>query len=73
MKLLHDITNSPILIVSSNRRDRQFTIRTTGATYKTIPLPKNEFERAKFWTGTDWMYFLKTDEYYKVSSKSIEK
>jgi hypothetical protein len=51
-----------------NRSKRTFTITTeTGSKYRTIPMIKEEFNDALYWTLNDWKQFLKTDEYYKIS------
>lgn len=52
--------------ITSNKSKRTFTIRTDYAKYRTIPMPKDEFESAQYWTGNDWAQYFKTDEYYKV-------
>ena len=52
--------------VSANKSKKTFTIRTNGSKYRTLPMSKEEFEHAQYWTGNDWMQFLKTDEYYEV-------
>jgi len=61
-----------ILKISSNKRNRTFTIyvQYNGKTewkYRTLPFSKQEFAGAVcFWAQNDWNQFLKTDEYYKV-------
>ena len=67
MKILTTITNE-ILKISSNKAKRTFTIRTKYAKYRTLQFSKEEFEHADFfWTGNDWIHFLKSDDYYKVN------
>lgn len=56
-----------VVKVTPNNSKRTFTIRIDGAKYRTIRMPKDEFEDAKYWTGNDWSQFLKTDEYYRVN------
>lgn len=67
MKTLKTRTHSTIKI-SSNKRDRTYTIRTEAAIYRTIPFDEYEFNSARKWTGDDWNNFLlnQNDEYYRV-------
>lgn len=65
MKTLQTITKRE-LKVSSNKRERTFRIKTESATFKTLPMSKEEFNSANYWTGQDWQVFLRTDDYYKV-------
>lgn len=66
METLKTITNETIIILSSNKKNRTFRIRTSGGTWLTNQFSKNEFESAKnYWTGNDWMQFMKTDNYTK--------
>ena len=57
-----------ILKLSSNKRERTYTLQTEAAVYKTIPFDKEEFESARKWTGNDWENFLRNqnDEYYRI-------
>ena len=59
------------IIAKQNKAKRTFTLRCYSfnniyAIYRTIPMSKQEFENAYYWTLNDWKQFLKTDEYYKV-------
>ena len=65
MKTLTTITGREIK-VSSNKFKRTFTLRTNGIKYRTLPMPKDEFLHAEYWTGNDWNQFFKTDEYFIV-------
>lgn len=67
MRTLTTISDREIK-VSANQSKRTFTIRTSAAKYRTLPMSKAEFNNAnRNWTGNDWQQFLKTDEYYKVN------
>lgn len=66
MKTLKTITGREITIVSSNKKNRTFTIKTDAAKYITNKMSKDEFNQAQYWTGNDWNQFLKTDEYSKI-------
>jgi len=66
MKTLTTITGREIK-VSSNKRERTFTIKTDSGKYRTIQLSKDEFESCLNNTGNDWVQFLKSDDYYKIS------
>jgi hypothetical protein len=66
MKTLHTISDREIKVTPNHSRNT-FTIRTSAAKYRTLPMSKYEFNNAnRNWTGNDWQQFLKTDEYYKV-------
>jgi hypothetical protein len=57
--------------VKANKSKRTYTIRCTESNgykskFRTIPMSKEEFESAEYWTANDWQQFLKTDEYYAV-------
>ncbi len=67
IKTLTTISGREIKIRENNSR-RHFTIFTTSGKYRTLPMNKQEFESAKYWTGNDWNQFLTTDEYYKLKS-----
>ena len=56
-----------VLKISPNHSRRTFTIRTDVAKYRTIRLPKEEFQSYLNNTVQDWSFFLrKGDDYYKV-------
>lgn len=52
--------------VSSNKKNRTFTIRTNGNKYRTIQLCKEEYNSCETQTGNDWSQFLKSSDYYAV-------
>ncbi len=57
--------------VRANKKNRTYTIRCTEkngykSKFRTIPMSKEEFENAEYWTANDWQQFLKTDDYYTV-------
>ena len=52
--------------ITSNKSARTFTIRVDGSKYRTYPMSKEEFNSASYWTGEDWNYFFRTNDYYKV-------
>ena len=54
------------LTVTPNYSKRTFTLRTNGFKYRTLVMSSQEFNSALYWTGNDWVQFLKTDEYYRV-------
>jgi len=65
MKTLKTITGNEIK-VSSNKSQRTYTLKTNGATYRTVKLTSDEFFACEYNSGNDWAQFLKTDDYYKV-------
>lgn len=58
--------------VTANHKDQTFNIRKTGesgyrAKYRTIRLPKDEFNSCLYNTQNDWQNFLNSSpDYYKV-------
>ncbi len=53
--------------VSSNKRDRTFTIKTDAAKYRTTKMSEDEYQSALNYTGNDWQNFLRTtNDYYKI-------
>ena len=58
--------------VTANHKDQTFTIRKTGergykVKYRTIRLPKDEFNSNLYNTESDWQSFLNSSpDYYKV-------
>jgi hypothetical protein len=52
--------------ITSNKQKRHYTIKLNYAIYRTLPMSKQEFNSAYYWTENDWKQFLKTDEYYKL-------
>lgn len=52
--------------VKANHKNRTFTIRTDSNKYRTIRLPKEEFENCLYNSANDWQDFLKSDDYYRV-------
>ena len=60
------------LQVSLNYSKRTYTLKfkySDGATikYRTTPMSKEDFNNNLLNTENDWLQFLKTDDYYKVS------
>lgn len=55
------------LKISSNKSKRHYTITTESGKYRTLPMSKDEFHSASYWSGQDWQNFLKTDEYYRIN------
>jgi len=54
-----------ITVLSSNKRDRTFRIRTDVGTYKTSPMSKEEFFNTLHYnTARDWYNFLRYDNNY---------
>lgn len=53
--------------VSSNKKRRTFTIKTTSGKYRTYPMTKQEFESCLYNTGNDWSYFLQSNDYYEIN------
>lgn len=53
--------------VSSNKKRRTFTIKTTSGKYRTYPMTKQEFESCLYNTGNDWSYFLRSNDYYEIN------
>jgi len=53
--------------ITSNKRKKTITIHEGSNKYRTYPMSKNDFEHARdYWTGNDFVQFLKTNEYYVV-------
>jgi hypothetical protein len=47
---------------TANHSKRTFTIRTKSSKYRTLPMPKDEFNAALFYTLGDWYAYLKRNE-----------
>ena len=56
------------LKVTSNQSKRHFTIYSNGVKFRTLPMSREEFENAEFWTEGDWKDFLNRNSgaYYEV-------
>lgn len=54
------------LKITSNKSKRHYTINKGYVKYRTLPMSKQEFESAYYWTQNDWRDFLTTDEYYAI-------
>lgn len=56
------------LKVTSNQQKRHFTIKSGNVKYRTLPMSREEFENAEFWTANDWQDFLNRNSgsYYEV-------
>jgi len=52
--------------ITSNKSKRHYTIKLTYAKYRTLPMSKQEFDSAYYWTKKDWDQFLTTNDYYKI-------
>lgn len=52
--------------ITSNKQKRHYTINKGYVKYRTLPMDKQEFNKAYYWTQNDWQQFLKTNEYYKL-------
>lgn len=54
--------------ISSNKRNRTFTIKTESSKFRTVPMNKEEFENNQHNTGNDWQQFLNgcDGDYYTV-------
>ena len=54
--------------VTSNQSKRHFTIYSNGVKFRTLPMSREEFENAEFWTANDWQDFLRRNSgaYYEV-------
>ena len=48
--------------VTSNKRERTFTITTEAGTFKTLPMSREEFEDAQYNTPGDWIDFIRREE-----------
>ena len=60
-----------IIIATPNKKNRTFTIRQYNKTeliskYRTIKMNKQEFNSNLYNTFNDWVYYLKSDDYYKI-------
>lgn len=55
--------------VTSNKRERTFTITTEVATFKTLPMSMEEFEDAQYNTPGDWMDFIRREECEVIQKK----
>lgn len=60
--------------VTSNVKNRTFTIKKNGITYRTGKFSKPEFEELEYNTQNDWANFLRTqDNYSKVKTGAVKK
>jgi hypothetical protein len=59
-------TTSNIIEVVSNEKNRTFTIKKNGTTYRTGKFSKPEFEELEYNTLKDWDNFLKTSNDYSI-------
>jgi len=60
--------------VTSNVKNRTFTIKKNGTTYRTGKFSKPEFEELEYNTQNDWANFLRTqDNYSKVKTGATKK
>jgi len=60
--------------VTSNVKNRTFTIKKNGTTYRTGKFSKPEFEELEYNTQNDWANFLRTqDNYSKVKTGAVKK
>ena len=60
--------------VTSNVKNRTFTIKKNGTTYRTGKFSKPEFEELEYNTQNDWSNFLRTqDFYYQVKTGAAKK
>ena len=50
--------------ISSNKRERVYTIVTKTSKYRTYPMTKTEFLSCSHNTGNDWAFFLRGSDYY---------
>lgn len=48
--------------VTSNKRERTFTITTEVAKYRTLPMSREEFEDAQYNTPGDWEAYIRREE-----------
>lgn len=49
-------------IATANHSKRTFTLRYNGNKYRTLPMPKIEFNDALYNTAGDWIKYIKTNE-----------
>jgi hypothetical protein len=59
-------TTSNDFEVTSNVKNRTFTIKKNGTTYRTGKFSKTEFEEAEYNTEKDWNNFLRTQDFYSI-------
>jgi hypothetical protein len=60
--------------VTSNVKNRTFTIKKNGTTYRTGKFSKPEFKELEYNTQNDWANFLRTqDNYSKVKTGAVKK
>jgi len=59
-------TTSNDIEVTSNVKNRTFTIKKNGTTYRTGKFSKPEFEEAEYNTEKDWNNFLRTQDFYSI-------
>lgn len=55
-----------VFLIRPNHKNRTFTIKTGGTTYRTIKLDPVEFESCLYNTGNDWYHFFNTPKYYAI-------
>lgn len=56
-----------VIKVRSNEAKKHYTIKTSGGTFRTNKMNRQEFESNENNTGNDWQSFLNcSNDYYKV-------
>jgi hypothetical protein len=62
----HKTISGRVIKVSSNQKQRHFTIKTESGKYRTHKMSQEEFDSCEYNTGNDWQDFLNSNDYYKA-------
>jgi hypothetical protein len=54
------------MTATPNHSKRTFTIRKDESKYRTLPMTKQEFNEALYFTSDDWKHWLRTSQSYKA-------
>lgn len=55
-----------MITATPNYNKRTFTIRKDGSKFRTMPMPRLEFNEALEHTSNDWQGWLRTNQSYKL-------
>lgn len=61
------MNNNNNIRISSNKRNRTYTIYENGLKFRTYPMSREEFDNDRYNTIGDWKAFLRySQDYYQV-------
>jgi hypothetical protein len=58
--------NRTIMMITSNKSKRHYTIRKNGVVYQTEKLTKEEFDNFAYNTNEDWQNYLRKSQSYTI-------